>query len=198
MTLLQDVIASNWSNCDSKTNDFICSVIELLEKDILVLRETLNHAPVIGFSAVQGTGKSTILKIFSEYFRLKGDESKPNEIIILSVDNFYYPAQKLAELSNLGELYAYRGNIGTYDLDLLNETLKGMIHFVKSTKKSTSEFVLPFFDKALLDGKGDRAGNTTIQITNADVACIIVEGWNISHTALGISCQDKSLQLINS
>ena len=70
---------------------------------------------------------------------------------MFSLDDFYLTAAEQSLLARRhpdNELLQYRGNAGTHDLRLLNESIAAL--------KCGKSVLLPVYDKALLDGRGDR------------------------------------------
>lgn len=71
--------------------------------------------------------------------------------MVFSLDDFYLTAADqalLAQRHSDNELLRYRGNAGTHDLRLLLDSLTAL--------KRGASVSLPVYDKALLDGRGDR------------------------------------------
>ena len=70
---------------------------------------------------------------------------------MFSLDDFYLTAAEqtlLAQRHADNELLRYRGNAGTHDLNLLYDCLAAL--------KRGESVSLPAYDKALLNGRGDR------------------------------------------
>ena len=72
---------------------------------------------VFGISAPQGYGKTSLCREISEFLKEK--------VVVLSLDDFYYPFEQLEAIRfSKGErYYRNRGNPGTHDVDLLREVL---------------------------------------------------------------------------
>ncbi|GFQ06608.1 d-glycerate 3-kinase chloroplastic [Phtheirospermum japonicum] len=110
---------------------------------------------VIGFSAPQGCGKTTLVFALDFLFRTTGRKTAT-----ISIDDFYLTAEDQAKLreSNPGNaLLEYRGNAGSHDLPLSIETLTALN---KLTKEGT-KMNLPRYNKSAYNGRGDRADPST-------------------------------------
>ena len=120
---------------------------------------TLYCPIIIGFSALPGSGKSTLGFWIDSVAR---DLSL--DIKVISLDDFYLPAAEMDEAMSGNPWNVPRGFPGSHSLDLLNQTL--------DTFLSTGVLVSPTFDKSLRNGKGDRAGWFKIK-----PKVLILEGW---------------------
>ncbi|KAL1098973.1 hypothetical protein V6Z11_D05G133500 [Gossypium hirsutum] len=112
---------------------------------------------VIGFSAPQGCGKTTLVFALDYLFRITGRNSAT-----LSIDDFYLTAGGQAELreQNPGNtLLELRGNAGSHDLPFSVETLTALSKLTKEGMKMK----LPRYDKSAYSGRGDRADSSTWQ-----------------------------------
>lgn len=132
---------------------------------------------IIGVNGPQGSGKSTscnkCVTNLKERYKLKA--------IILSLDDYYYPYNKLVQIksdSKTNRLYDFRGNPGTHETNLILENLTKIIDEKEQT------FYLPRFDKSLRNGLGDRTPKKEFVETRNDIDVILFEGWMIHYTPL--------------
>ncbi|ODV84579.1 hypothetical protein CANARDRAFT_8562 [[Candida] arabinofermentans NRRL YB-2248] len=133
---------------------------------------TANWKPlIIGIEGPQGSGKtylSTKLtkKLSEEYPSLK--------IVTVSMDDFYFTFQEQLRItqSNPGNmLLEGRGLPGTHDLKLLLECFDKI-------QMGQLPISIPFYDKSLHGGKGDRANMTEWNhVTDRKIDVVLFEGW---------------------
>ena len=116
---------------------------------------------IIGFSGLPGSGKSTLGFWIDSVAR---DLSL--DIKVISLDDFYLPAQEMDIAINGNPWNVPRGFPGSHSLDLLNHSLE--------TFMKTGLLKSPTFDKSLRDGKGDRSG-----WCEHAPKVLILEGWFI-------------------
>ncbi|KAL9271209.1 D-glycerate 3-kinase, chloroplastic-like protein [Drosera capensis] len=110
---------------------------------------------VIGFSAPQGCGKTTLVYALDYLFRLSG-----RKIATLSIDDFYLTAEdqaKLREANPENRLLELRGNAGSHDLGLSVETLSRLTKLSREGVKMK----IPRYDKSAFSGRGDRSDPST-------------------------------------
>ena len=120
---------------------------------------TINKPIIIGFSGLPGSGKSTLgFWIDSVARELSLD------IKVISLDDFYLPAQEMDFAMKGNPWNVPRGFPGSHSLDLLHQSL--------DTFLETGVLSSPTFDKSLRDGKGDRSGWCDYQ-----PKVLILEGW---------------------
>lgn len=136
--------------------------VPLAEK--IVARQQQDEAPfMIGINGCQGSGKSTLADFLAEYIT---DKYQLN-VIVLSLDDFYYSQQKRAELAaDIHPLLATRGVPGTHNTAYIAQLLAQL-------KKRSGTLSLPRFNKA--------ADNPFAEETwpNIDlpVDIVLFEGW---------------------
>ncbi|KAL1551460.1 glycerate 3-kinase [Salvia divinorum] len=126
---------------------------------------------VIGFSAPQGCGKTTLVLALDFLFQVTGRRTAT-----ISIDDFYLTADGQAKLreSNPGNaLLGFRGNAGSHDLPLSVETLASL---QKLTREGT-KMKLPRYDKSAYKGRGDRAEPSTWPEAEGPLTAILFEGW---------------------
>ena len=120
---------------------------------------TINKPIIIGFSGLPGSGKSTLGFWIDNVAR-----ELSLDIKVISLDDFYLPAQEMDFAMKGNPWNVPRGFPGSHSLDLLHQSL--------DTFLETGVLSSPTFDKSLRDGKGDRSGWCDYQ-----PKVLILEGW---------------------
>ena len=133
----------------------------------LLLRLTSNHnRPLfIGINGAQGTGKSTLAKLFKLCCTEAGFK-----VVVLSIDDFYLSKAARAQLAEtVHPLLVTRGVPGTHDVEQLKSCLSHLLDSQTGTVK------IPRFDKAADNPiTEDQWAPTTLPVD-----LIILEGWFI-------------------
>lgn len=149
---------------------------------------------VIGVSAPQGSGKTTLVFALEFLFRRTGRNAAT-----LSIDDFYLTAEEQAKLrsENPGNsLLELRGNAGSHDLQFSIDTLTNLS---KLTKEGT-KMKLPRYDKSAYGGKGDRADSSTWPEVEGPLSVILFEGWMLGFKPLPnevVKAVDPQLEVVN-
>ncbi|XP_058074666.1 D-glycerate 3-kinase, chloroplastic isoform X2 [Magnolia sinica] len=149
---------------------------------------------VIGFSAPQGSGKTTLVFALDYLFRLTG--RKPATI---SIDDFYLTYEDQAKLRNENpgnSLLELRGNAGSHDLQFSIDTLTGL----KKLTKEGMTMKVPRYDKSAYGGKGDRADPSTWPEVEGPLEVILFEGWMLGFKPIPnevVKAVDPQLELVN-
>ncbi|XP_010429975.1 PREDICTED: D-glycerate 3-kinase, chloroplastic isoform X2 [Camelina sativa] len=149
---------------------------------------------VIGFSAPQGCGKTTL--VFALDYLFKTTKRKSATV---SIDDFYLTAQGQTELreNNPGNaLLEYRGNSGSHDLQLSVETLEALTKLTKEGMKMK----VPRYDKSAYSGRGDRADSSTWPEVEGPLTVILFEGWMLGFKPLPadvVKAVDPQLEIVN-
>lgn len=149
---------------------------------------------VIGVSAPQGSGKTTLVFALDHLFQVTGRKSAS-----LSIDDFYLTAKDQAKRSseNPGNsLLDLRGNAGTHDLPFSINTLTGLRKLTKEGMKMK----LPRYDKSALGGKGDRSDPSTWPEVEGPLDVILFEGWMLGFRPLPnemVKAVDPQLEVVN-
>ncbi|KAE8656956.1 D-glycerate 3-kinase [Hibiscus syriacus] len=167
---------------------------------------------MIGFSAPQGCGKTTLVFALDYIFRITGRKSAT-----LSIDDFYLTAEgqaKLREENPRNALLELRGNAGSHDLPFSVETLKAVTKLTKEGMRMK----LPRYDKSAYSGRGDRAdssiwpeveGPLTVRKYSARARewwvqllerVVLYEGWMLGFKPLPtevVKAVDPQLELVN-
>ncbi|CAK9217165.1 unnamed protein product [Sphagnum troendelagicum] len=126
---------------------------------------------VIGISAPQGCGKTTIVDSLEYLFNSLGSHAAA-----ISIDDFYLTASSQAELAALNcdnHLLKMRGNAGSHDLQLGIQTLKALCSLTSSGMTAK----LPHYDKSANAGYGDRADPSKWAEVEAPLKVVLFEGW---------------------
>ncbi|XP_058192402.1 D-glycerate 3-kinase, chloroplastic isoform X3 [Rhododendron vialii] len=149
---------------------------------------------VIGFSAPQGCGKTTLVFALEYLFKVTGRKSAT-----VSIDDFYLTADDQAKLreSNPGNaLLELRGNAGSHDLSFSVETLTALSKLTKGGMKMN----LPRYDKSANNGRGDRADPSTWPEVEGPLTAILFEGWMLGFKPLPVEVVtpvDPQLEIVN-
>ncbi|KAJ4958223.1 hypothetical protein NE237_025334 [Protea cynaroides] len=149
---------------------------------------------VIGFSAPQGCGKTTLVFALDYLFGQSGRKSAT-----ISIDDFYLTAEgqaKLSEENHGNALLELRGNAGSHDLQLSIETLMALSKLTKAGMKMK----LPRYDKSAHGGKGDRADPSTWPEIEGPLTVILFEGWMLGFKPVPVSvvkAVDPQLEVVN-
>ncbi|XP_057969820.1 D-glycerate 3-kinase, chloroplastic isoform X2 [Malania oleifera] len=149
---------------------------------------------VIGFSAPQGCGKTTLVVALDYLFRVTGRKSAA-----ISIDDFYLTAEgqaKLREDYPGNALLELRGNAGSHDISLSAETLTALTKLTKEGMKMK----LPRYDKSAFNGRGDRADASTWPVVEGPLMAILFEGWMLGFKPLPVDivkAVDPQLEIVN-
>lgn len=128
-------------------------------------------ALVLGISAPQGCGKSTLVEQLEQLCNWLGTQAAA-----VSVDDFYltHKDQQEVAAANPGNgLLQYRGNAGTHDLELGTQTLQ-TLRQLASPEQSAA---VPRYDKSAYQGRGDRAAQDAWPRVSGPLQVIFFEGW---------------------
>jgi D-glycerate 3-kinase len=137
-----------------------------------------NFEPLfIGISGSQGSGKTTLNREL-----VKTLKSSPYNLSIvnISLDDLYLTNAEQNEVAkaNAGnELLKYRGSPGTHDI-ALGEAI------FKKLKNSENNVLIPTYDKALKNGRGDRSPESKWQNVSPPFDIIIFEGWMVGFKSI--------------
>ncbi|KAF9616824.1 hypothetical protein IFM89_032674 [Coptis chinensis] len=149
---------------------------------------------LIGFSAPQGCGKTTLVFALDYLFRLSGRKSAT-----VSIDDFYLTAEdqaKMREQNPGNTLLELRGNAGSHDLPLSVETLQGLTEMTKKGMKMK----LPRYNKSAYGGKGDRADPSTWPEVKGPLTVVLFEGWMLGFKPVPnevVKAVDPQLEVVN-
>ncbi|KNA12066.1 hypothetical protein SOVF_129040 isoform A [Spinacia oleracea] len=149
---------------------------------------------VIGFSAPQGCGKTTLVFALDYLFKITGRKSAT-----ISIDDFYLTAEeqgKLREANTGNRLLEYRGNAGSHDLSLSVETLTALRKLTKEGVKMK----VPRYNKSAYNGRGDRADPEIWPEVEGPLTAILFEGWMLGFKPLPdeeVKAVDPQLETVN-
>lgn len=133
---------------------------------------------VLGLTGLQGSGKSTWTDALVTALQQKFNYTTIN----LSLDDLYLDHDELVNLRTdnpSNQLLQARGQPGTHDIAL-------SLGFFQSLKKSSEDTLIPFFDKSLFNGEGDRAPRESWRRVPAGtrVDVVVFEGWCVGFQPL--------------
>ncbi|KAL5823054.1 hypothetical protein ACOSQ3_020998 [Xanthoceras sorbifolium] len=149
---------------------------------------------LIGFSAPQGCGKTTLVFALDYLFQVTGRKSAT-----ISIDDFYLTAEgqaKLREANPGNALLEFRGNAGSHDLQLSVETLTAL----SKLNKEGMKMKLPRYDKSAYNGRGDRADPSTWPEIEGPLTVVLFEGWMLGFKPLPVEvvkAVDPQLETVN-
>jgi D-glycerate 3-kinase len=131
--------------------------------EIAERQKYLTETIILGINGSQGSGKSTLADLLNYLFA----EQYGMDVVVLSIDDFYYTRQHREELSkNIHPLLLTRGVPGTHDVDLALDVINGLID-------GNSTMRLPRFDKST----DDRVPEQYWEVVSDQPDIIIFEGW---------------------
>ncbi|GIL73541.1 hypothetical protein Vretimale_5245 [Volvox reticuliferus] len=134
-------------------------------------REGHQTALVLGISAPQGCGKTTIVEQLEQLCNWLGRPAAS-----VSIDDFYLTnadQTALAASNPDNRLLQLRGNAGTHDLALGTETLKQL----RGLTTPGQSVAVPRYDKSAYGGRGDRAAASTWPVVSGPLDVVFFEGW---------------------
>ncbi|GLI64652.1 hypothetical protein VaNZ11_007980 [Volvox africanus] len=134
-------------------------------------REGHQTALVLGISAPQGCGKTTIVEQLEQLFNWLGRPAAS-----VSIDDFYLTnadQTALAAANPDNRLLQLRGNAGTHDLALGTETVKRL----RGLTTPGHSVAVPRYDKSSYGGRGDRAAASTWPVVSGPLDVVFFEGW---------------------
>ncbi len=134
---------------------------------------------IIGISALPGSGKSTL-----GYVLEKISETRNFPIDVISIDDFYLPADDLDKAMKGNPWNAPRGLPGSHSLDDMHKTMDRFI--------DSGELIVPKFDKSLRYGSGDRSG-----WYRSYPKVLVIEGWFLGCNPLIRTKNESSILIEN-
>mmetsp|Transcript_14462 Transcript_14462/g.45974 ORF Transcript_14462/g.45974 Transcript_14462/m.45974 type:complete len:388 (-) Transcript_14462:69-1232(-) len=135
----------------------------------------VGNAPplVIGISAPQGCGKTTVVEQLVDLFDTQGIRTAN-----VSTDDFYLTFEGQTNLGAKHEgnrLLKFRGNAGSHDLELGSSALEAL----KGCTSAGSSAGMPRYDKSMNEGRGDRAPEASWPRAEGPVDVVLLEGWSL-------------------
>ena len=145
--------------------DVLTWFLPFAQELLLLVTSNQNNPMFIGINGAQGTGKSTLAKLFKLCCTEAG-----LKVAVLSIDDFYLSKHARAQLAEtVHPLLATRGVPGTHDVEKLKSCLNQLLDSQVGTVK------IPRFDKAADNpAPEDRWATFTLPVD-----LIILEGWFI-------------------
>ena len=150
---------------------------------------------MVGISAPQGCGKSTLCEQLEALFTSSGLVAAS-----LSIDDFYltYEQQQAIKDKYSGNpLLQMRGNAGTHDLELGTRTLRAL----QGATGPTSSVPLPRYNKSAYQGMGDSADPSIWPVVKGKVDIVLFEGWMFGFSAVddenAVTAVDPHLTPVN-
>lgn len=134
---------------------------------------------VLGISAPQGCGKTTIVEQLEELFNWLDCPTAS-----VSIDDFYLThadQSALAAEHPDNRLLQLRGNAGTHDVALGCETLKQL----KGLSTAGTTAAVPRYDKSAFGGRGDRAPKENWPVVQGPLQLVLFEGWMLGFKPVG-------------
>jgi D-glycerate 3-kinase len=134
---------------------------------------------VLGISAPQGCGKTTLTEQLTELFTYLGVR-----VAGVSIDDFYLTRreqQALADKHPGNRLLELRGNAGSHDLALGEACLAAL----RQCNTPEDEVAVPRYDKSAFEGKGDRAPESEWPRVQGPLQLVLFEGWMLGFRAVG-------------
>ena len=126
-------------------------------------RKKLNRTLIQGILGSQGTGKTTLCKILQHILNYLGYSTAT-----LSIDDLYLTYAERQALQQQDSRLIWRGPPGTHDLNLGMRVIDRCLQ-----EDTTTDILLPRFDKSAFNGQGDRT--TSKAILKPDI--LLFEGW---------------------
>lgn len=145
---------------------------------------------VVGISAPQGCGKTTLVSQLQEL--LIGDGCPTASV---SLDDYYLTGAEqdaLAAKYPDNGLLKFRGNAGSHDLQLAKANLEEL----KGCNVAGKKVQVPRYDKSLREGRGDRAAKETWPALDGPLQVVLLEGWMLGFKPVGeaaVAAVDKQL-----
>lgn len=109
------------------------------------------------------------------------------KFVTLSIDDFYYPHEKMEEVQQQfaqNRLLQGRGLPGTHDIGLAVKTLQQL------RKPDSQTVLLPRYDKAAIGGGGDRMAEG-LQV-ECPIDVVLFDGWFLGMQIMGSWCYGRS------
>ncbi|CAD7704079.1 unnamed protein product [Ostreobium quekettii] len=149
---------------------------------------------VIGISAPQGCGKSTIVACLQDVFNSLGMAAAS-----ISIDDFYLTCADqtaLAKANPDNPLVQLRGNACTHDVPLGTTTLTSL----RSLTDTGRKVQVPRYDKSKNQGRGDRADQACWPVVEGPLSVVLFEGWMLGFRpveAAEAAAVDTNLGIVN-
>ena len=145
--------------------------------------EIENKTLVIGLSAGQGSGKTTVASILRIILKVFFKRN----VFVISIDDFYKTLRERNQMAKKKHpLFITRGVPGTHDTHLIKN------FFISLKRKKFKKTILPKFDKSL----DDRLKTNKWYIIKKKPEIVILEGWCVGAKAENISSLRKPINIL--
>lgn len=141
-------------------------------------RQASGKPLVLGISAPQGCGKTTIVEELQKLMARAG-----RRCASVSIDDFYLRNRDQAAVATASpdnRLLQCRGNAGTHDLELGAQTLSRLVSLGEGETMR-----VPRYDKSAFSGAGDRADEAAWPTVSGPLDIVLFEGWMLGFGAVG-------------
>lgn len=133
---------------------------------------------VVGVSAPQGAGKSTLVSELAPLLRARG-----LRVVGVSIDDFYLTREQ--QLRRAAEhpgnrVLEHRGAPGTHDVALGTATLERLRALGEG-----DELWIPAYDKSAHGGRGDRLPRELWPTVRGPIDLVLVDGWCLAFRPVG-------------
>jgi D-glycerate 3-kinase len=133
--------------------------------------EKLGESYVLGINGAQGTGKSTLAHLISEYLTSEHER----KVVVLSIDDIYLTRDERSSLGRrIHPLLKTRGVPGTHDVSLGISVIEQL----RSLQQGET-MDIPAFDKS----RDDRCAPADWTTVTGPVDLVIFEGWCVASRA---------------
>ena len=147
-----------------------------IEKKYKRKRKTL----LLGLSASQGSGKTTVAAILSIILKI----FFKRKVCVISIDDFYKTLKDRKKMAkNKHPLFETRGVPGTHDIDLLKK------FFISIKQENFKSTILPKFNKS----NDDRFKKKYWHIIKKKPEIVLLEGWCVGAKAEAFSSLKKPI-----
>jgi len=133
-----------------------------IAQQIAMLRANYDRPFIQGILGVQGTGKTTLVKILASILTHLGYPT-----LSLSIDDLYKPYAERQRLQRQDPRLIWRGPPGTHEVELGLQVLHQL------RQGSPKPMAIPRFDKSAWEGAGDRTAPEWV----TGIAIVLFEGW---------------------
>ena len=145
--------------------------------------EIKNKTLVIGLSAGQGSGKTTVASILRIILKVFFKRN----VFVISIDDFYKTLRERNQMAKKKHpLFITRGVPGTHDTHLIKN------FFISLKRRKFKKTILPKFDKSL----DDRLKINKWYIIKKKPEIVILEGWCVGAKAENISSLRKPINIL--
>lgn len=147
------------------------SLSHILKHYELYRKERKQSQPmIVGISGCQGSGKTTLCDTLSHLLK----EAPYNlRVVNFSLDDVYLTHKDQVALSKRypnNVLYQQRGQAGSHDLNLLQDTFQQLLN-------NKEKVPIPVYDKSCFGGQGDRLPKEQWKYPLAPFDIVLFEGW---------------------